>query len=310
MEPVVTIRTFLQVIEHGSFSAAARAADVAVSSITRQIDALEKHLGTPVLIRSTHSLTPTEAGLTLIQHARTALSDIDDAIRHIQGLDHQLSGKIVLTAPMTFGQKYLTPLLPTFLNQYPALHVDIRLTDNYLNLIQEGVDIAVRVGEHEVPDLILHAFLSNAHVACAAPAYLAKHGAPTHPDQLKQHACLIHHHKHSELGWSFFQAHQQMVVFPQGPLATDNSLLLIGAAVAGLGIVLMPVWAIIDELDKGELVPILNDWQVISPFGSSLYFATPPHRRQAEKVRVLRSFLMQAFADLASRSQKYLPQEA
>ncbi|MCB6183107.1 LysR family transcriptional regulator [Leeia sp. TBRC 13508] len=301
MDPIVSIRTFLQVMEHGSFSAAARAADVAVSSITRQIDALEKHLGTAVLTRTTHRLTPTEAGLNLMQHARSALGEIDDAIRHIQGIDHQLSGKIVLTAPLTFGQKYLTPLLPAFLNQYPALEIDIRLTDNYLNLIQEGIDLAIRVGEHEVPDLILHPLMPNHHVVCASPAYLARHGTPNTPDELKQHTSLAHHHEHSELGWSFFQGNEQRLIQPHGALSTDNSGLLINAAINDVGVVLMPLWAVWKEIDEGLLIPILTDWKVLSPFGKGLYLATPPHRRQSEKVRTLRQYLLQSLKPLSAR---------
>ncbi|MFC6518924.1 LysR family transcriptional regulator [Undibacterium arcticum] len=292
MEPIVALKVYFEVMKHGSFSAAARAADIAVSSVTRQVDALEASLGTQLLVRTTHGIRPTEAGGILLERAKGALGELEDAFSEVRELNVTVQGKIRLAAPMTFGRRFLAPVLVDFLTQYPAVEVDLSLSDSYVNLAQEGFDLAIRVGKQHDPDLLVYPLTSHHHVLCANPDYLARAGTPTSLADLKQCACLIHAIRDLPTTWVFRVDGKTETFFPRGPLLSEDSELLFDAACAGLGITQLPYWTVKEALKSGRLSQVLPDFEVISHLGDMVYIVTPPHRRESFKTRTLRDFLL------------------
>lgn len=298
MDKTQALRQFLVVARLGSFSAAARELQCAVSSISRQLDGLESELGVSLFARSTHQLQLTEAGELLRSRVGGALQELDDAVRDVAESDGRLRGPLRLTAPVAFGQRYLRPLMPRLMAEFPLLQFDLELSDEYRDLINDHIDLAIRVGGSQDERLIVQTLTSNAHLVCASPAYLDGHPAPATFADLDGAQCLLHRIPGIEPHWQFGDRHQPQRLLPRGTLSSNDSDLILNAALSGCGIALLPWWMVAEPVNQGALVQLLPDLTVIAPISDALYFAFPAPRRYSRKVRAVRDFLLANLAQV------------
>ncbi|WP_233835517.1 LysR family transcriptional regulator [Paraburkholderia sp. ZP32-5] len=295
LDHLSAMRALVRIVELGSFSAAARELKVATSTIARKIGALEAMLGVPLLHRSTHHVALTEAGSLYHARAVSMIADLDDTLRVVAELDAAPSGPLKLTAPVAFGRRYLAPLVAPFLELYPAVQLDLRLTDNHNDMVMGGFDLDIHEGENYLDNLIVQPLSRNDSILCASPAYLARRGRPRTPADLAQHNCLRYLHPEGDPRWHLKKNGQSaQSILPSGNLQSDHSELLLETTRAGLGIAEFEIWLIRDLLVAGELEVVLPDYRLANALtGRQIYMAYLPNRRFSTKVRVLREFMAQ-----------------
>ncbi|CAB3759629.1 LysR family transcriptional regulator [Paraburkholderia humisilvae] len=286
------MRALVRIVELGSLSAAARELKVATSTIARKVSALEEMLGVPLLHRSTHHVALTEAGNLYHARAVSMIADLDDTLRVVAELDAEPSGPLKLTAPVAFGRRYLAPLVAPFLKRYPAIQLDLRLTDNHNDMVTGGFDLDIHEGENYLDNLIVQPISRNDSILCASPGYLAQRGRPATPADLAQHNCLRYLHPEGDPRWHLSNGKTVHSVLPQGNLQSDHSELLLEATCAGLGIAEFEIWLIRDLLVSGALEVVLPKYRLDNALtGRQIYMAYLPNRRISTKVRVLREFM-------------------
>jgi DNA-binding transcriptional LysR family regulator len=287
MDRLAAMQTFVRVAEAGSFTAVADQMDVARSAITRQIAALEAHLGVKLIARSTRRLSLTSAGTTYIEQCRDILDRIAEAEGDLAGERKTLRGRIRASVPMTFGLLHLTPLILEFSQAHPDIHVDLDFNDRRVNLIEEGMDFALRITD-SLPETTVARHLTTCRsVVVASPDYLRRRGEPKHPDELAQHACLTYSLT-SRSNWAFIIDGAPHVVEISGPLTANNGNALQDAAILGMGILYEPSFIAADAIRAGTLVPILRK------FGTPVFdvFAVFPGTRFVpQRVRIFVDFL-------------------
>lgn len=270
----------LDVARLGNFSRAARARNVAVSSVTRRIDLLEQDVGVALFIRSSRRVQLTDAGQQLIESARrvtTELADVRDAIASLQS---EPTGTLTITAPATFGRRHVAPAVATFLLRHPAIDIDLRVTDDIVDFAAERVDVAVRIGVLPDSDLLATALAPQRRVAVASPAYLARAGRPAQPGDLPAHNCLTHGSVARRAGWwEFAGVNDDKPIAVQGNLRTDDSDSLMRAALAGVGIAHLATWLVGEEVAAGRLVMLFEDeLQRPTPTRSAIHAVRLPGR--------------------------------
>ena len=291
-----SIETFVRAVELGSFSALARAWNVKPSSISRRIGALEEELGVRLLARTTRKLSPTEAGQRLYERARACLNELDDALRAAAELTEVPRGRLRVSAPIAFGQRYLAPLLSAFYADHPEVELELGLHDRYVDLVGEGWDVAIRAGHVRDESLVARRLAPNDRVLVASPSYLDARGRPSTPRDLAEHAALRFRYVDSDDRWWFRRGEDAERVAVSGPVASNSGELLIAAAGAGLGITLVPRWLAFAALCEGRVEAVLPDWEVTATdFDSQLNLLYPSRRLLPAKVRTFVGFLTRAF---------------
>lgn len=287
------MRAFVNVVDHSGFAAAARAMGLSRSAVNKAVINLENDLGTQLLVRSTRRVNPTETGLAFYDRCRQILGDLDEAIASVKELQDRPAGNLRLNAPMSFGTRHLAPVVAEFMATYPALHVELVLNDRFVDPIEEGFDITLRIAEPGYPtSLIEKQIVPARRVLCASPAYLAQHGEPERPSDLKRHRCL-------QYGYSG-SLHQWRLTGPDGEHAwpiecvmwSNNGDTLRSAALADQGIALLPTFIVGEELQSGALRSVLTDHKPAKLVLSALY---PRHRHLSAKVRLFVTLLEQRF---------------
>jgi len=254
------IRTFIAVVEGGSLSAVAKLQDVAVSSVSRKIDALEAELGARLLQRSSRRVLLTDAGDQFLPKARRLVAELDDAKTALRALDADPHGLLTVTAPTAFGRRHLVPAIASFRERYPLIHVDLHVSDQTVDLSAQRVDVAVRIGVLGESDLVATRLAPLRRLACASPAYLARRGRPGRPEELLQHDCLTVTTTQVPTGWWSFAGVNRGAALPvRGPLRSDDTESLLQAAISGLGIVHLASWLVCEALASGQLMPLLED---------------------------------------------------
>lgn len=259
------IRILAQVVESGSFSRAARALNLAPSSVTRTIDGLELQLGVPLFKRSTRQLRLTEQGEYFLARSLPLLEEADQLVLSLQPLSGAPQGRLRVSVFESFGAAWLAPRLPAFLARYPGVRLEIELDNRLVDLDAENVDVAVRIGRPTDSSLHARRLLANRTLLVASPAYLAQHGEPTHPDELAAHNCLIRGQGRQRQHWYFEREAEKRRVPVQGNLASIGGTPLLCAAKAGCGLLLLSSWMVQQGLDEGSLLPVLPEWQA-SPY--------------------------------------------
>lgn len=259
------IRILAQVVESGSFSRAARALNLAPSSVTRTIDALEQQLGVPLFKRSTRQLVLTEQGEYFLARSLPLLEEADQLVQSLQPLSGAPRGGLRVSVFESFGAAWLAPRLPTFLARYPEVRLEIELDNRLVDLDAENVDVAVRIGRPIDSGLHSRRLLANRTLLVASPEYLAAHGEPAHPDDLASHNCLIRGQGRQRQHWYFEREGEKRRVAVQGNLASIGGTPLLCAAKAGSGLLLLSSWMVQQGLDDGSLIPVLPEWQA-SPY--------------------------------------------
>jgi len=293
MDRLAAIETFVRVAETQSFSEAARRLRASKSVVSRSIGALEADLGVRLFNRTTRSLSLTEAGQGYFERATRFLADIEDAKRAVTHLQTAPRGRLRVSAPVSFGFLHLAPALPDFLARYPEVSVDITVSDRFVDLVDEGFDLAVRIGALEDSGLIARKLAPIRRVVCASPAYYKARGAPETPDDLKQHECLSNSNIASSREWRFKTRDGKPWRFEAtGRLSANNGDLLRIAALKGLGIVNLPTFIVGADLQAGLLATALDEFVIQDMALSAVY---PQSRHLSPKVRALIDFLADRF---------------
>ncbi len=295
MDKFESLRAFTQVVNAGGFAAAAREMGLSRSQVNKLVIALENELGVQLLHRSTRVVTPTETGLAFHQQCVEILASLEEAERSITQLQSEPRGRLRINAPMSFGTMHLAPAVADFLVQYPDLEVQLTLNDRFVDPIEEGFDVTVRIAKlQESASLIVHPLVSVQQVLCAAPSYLATHGTPVHLDELRSHSCLHYGQLAVEDQWTLMGVEGEQKISVNGVLCSNNGEVLRDAAVRGLGITLLPMFIVGQELQQGTLQQVLPDYE---PPDLSIAVIYPVNRHLSTKVRLLTDFLHDRFGD-------------
>jgi len=284
-----SIAAFVSVIENGSFARAAEKLGQSVSAVSRRVAELEEHLDARLLNRTTRRLSLTETGRAFHERAVQLLADLEEAEQGASAGGVTPRGTLKLTAPITYGIRVLAPIVAAFAAKYDQVRVDVDLSDRVVDLVDEGFDLAVRIGEIRSQFLVARRIGATSLVCCAAPSYLERHGTPRTPDDLARHSCLTYEYAATRHQWRFIGADGgDKVVRIGGPLHANNGRMLGALAIEGAGIVCEPDFILAPDLERGALVPILTDWTLPS---IAIHAAYPSRRHLSAKVRAFVDFL-------------------
>ncbi|HEY0210697.1 LysR family transcriptional regulator [Acerihabitans sp.] len=292
MDRFAALSAFVAVVEHGGFAPAARRLGVAASSLTRQLNGLEESLGTLLMNRSTRSVTLTETGRQYYEDARRILEDLVNADRSASEQSGPPGGLLKVTMPVAFGRLHVAPALPVFLQQFPHIQLELHLSDALANLVEDRLDIALRLGVPGSSTLIARKLAPHHRVICASPDYLGEHGAPREPGDLTAHNCLLFDYLATGNRWTLSRGGRQEKVAVSGNLRANNSEMLREAAIGGAGLLLMPTWLVGGDIAAGRLVPVLQEWTPSPAAGEGAVWAVYlANRRGSRKIASFIDFL-------------------
>lgn len=261
MDQITGVRVFVVAVDSGSLAAAGRHLGLSPAMAGRYLRSLEEQLKARLLQRSTRHLSLTEAGERYYERCKRILADLDDANREAKDRDQSLQGTLRIAAPITFGATHLGPSVARYLQDHPGINVDMSLSDRHVDLLEAGIDVAIRIGDLRDDALTVRRLAVCRMMACASPSYLASHGVPATPRQLDDHACLAFRGAISDGDWAFIgaDAEQHVVAGPFRMVANSMDVLR-AAALAGSGIAYGPVFAFDDALARGLLVPVMTTY--------------------------------------------------
>jgi len=302
MDRLSPLRAFVEAARLGSFSAAARKLDLARDQISKQIAGLEAELGTALFTRSTRRVTLTSAGEALFGRAQTIVALVDETMGELRSLAKTPRGVLRVNAPMSFGQRYLGPLLATFHAAYPDVQLRLDLDDQLVDPAASGADVTLRVAQiPEHLDLVAVPLATAPRWLVAAPAHLKAAGVPAHPAELARHACL-HYGDPGAPAWQFRPAAAGVSkdavvnVMARGPVCSNNGDVLLQAARDGLGLAVLPAFMLRDEVREGRLRRVLRDWAVTPDIGIFALYA-----RTARSSPAVRAFVSVVEAGLKAQ---------
>jgi len=293
MDRFASMEAFVRVVDSGSFTRAAERLGVTRAAISKHVRQLEEHLGVRLLNRTTRQVALTETGATFYERASSILDDMAEAELAASRLNEEPRGVLRVAAPMSFGTVHLADAIGEFMTRWPDVVVHLSLNDRFVDLIEEGFDVGVRIGKLSDSSLIARKIADMPIVLCASPDYLKDHGTPDAPEALRQHQCRHYGNMEGNGAWRLENANGETrrVTFP-ALICVNNGDVLRKVALAGRGITLLPSFLIRDDILAGDLVHILPEWAAPQ---ASLYALYPPNRYLAAKVRVFIDFLV-AFA--------------
>jgi DNA-binding transcriptional LysR family regulator len=292
MDPLDGIAAFARVVDSGSFSAAARALKISKSAVSAHVQRLEERLGIRLLHRTTRRLSVTEAGAAYYRHCARIISEAEAAEQAASALQREPRGMLRVSAPASFGWMHVAPAVPAFLKRYPDLGLDISLSPAHVNLVDEGLDLAIRIGVLEDSPLIVRKLAPSRLIICAAPAYLKAHGTPREPGELARHNCLCTNLLPWGSEWRLVGKRGELRVAVGGNLRSNSAEMLRAAALDSAGIAVLPSWAISEPLRRGALRRVLEGWE---PPASTIYAAYPDNRLRSMKVRAFVDHLAGSF---------------
>ena len=292
------LQTFVAVVETGSFTAAADRLDVAKSAVSRRVAALEERLGAQLLRRTTRRLSLTESGAGFYERSMRILADLDEAESAVAQAHGELRGVLRVALPLSFGLRHMHEPICTFNERHPSVVFDLDLNDRRVDLIEEGMDLAVRIGRLQDSSLIARKLFVSRTVIVAGPGYLEQSGTPATPQDLRDHTCMSYSNVPEPNRWQYtdLDGNEQSVVVGQGMTATSGDFLC-AAAEANLGITRQPTFIAHEGIRDGALMPILTDYQWPITPGYAVY---PPTRHLSYRVREFIDFLVEYFAGTAS----------
>lgn len=299
MEDLAYMVTFARVVKAGSFAAAARRLKVSSSVASKHVAKLEKTLGVRLLNRSTRKLSLTEAGAAYYEHCARIVEEVENSERAIAQLQAAPRGLLRVTAPVTFANTRLGPVLRDFFERYPDVQIDLNASNRVVDLAEEGFDVAVRIARTLPPNVVARTLRPVRWHLCASPEYLEREGAPEHPSNLSRHNCLIFPTLSQNGIWHFVRGKERIEVAVHGSLQANTVEALHDLARSGMGLTLLPGYMAGRDLKEGRLVALLTDWEIES--GSSLYAVYLPTRYMAPKLRVFIDFLVERFGSGARR---------
>ena len=291
-QDLARIRAFVQVFDAGGFSAAARQHGRSKALLSKYVTDLEDYLGVRLMNRTTRKLSLTEAGEAYYREASQLLQQLDDLDNSILDQTAAPRGLLRVSAARNFGEMILAPAIYEFLAAHPEVQLDLRLEDRFVDLVDEGIDVALRISASQDSSLIARKIADMQHSVVASPAFLAAHGEPKTPDALRHLPCIIDTNLQGQANWRFIENGQTLSIHVQGPVRVNSPLSARDAAVAGLGVALLPGYLADPELKAGRLVRILDGYLHTGSMLQAVY----PHRRHlAGKVRALIDHLVTWF---------------
>jgi DNA-binding transcriptional LysR family regulator len=296
MDPLDGIAAFARVVDTGSFWAAARRLNISKSAVSARVQRLEDRLGIRLLNRNTRRLSLTEAGAAYYRHCARILVEAEAAEQAANALQREPRGTLRVSAPDSFGSMHIAPAVPAFLKRYPELAIDINLSPAYVDLVDERLDLAIRIGVLEDSALVVRKLAPSRQVLCAAPAYLKERPAPRIPADLAGHNCLCANLLAVSDQWRLSgkngNKNSEVRVTVSGSVRSNNAEMLRQAALEGVGIAALPTWAVAEELRSGRLKRVLTAW---APPVSTIYAVYPGNRLMSMKVRAFVDHLARRF---------------
>ncbi len=292
MQDLARIRAFVQVFDAGGFSAAARQHGRSKALLSKYVTDLEDYLGVRLMNRTTRKLSLTEAGEVYYREASALLQQLDDLDATITDQTSEPRGLLRVSAPRNFGESTLAPAIYEFLRAHPKVTLDLRLEDRYVDLVDEGIDVALRISTLADSALIARKIADMHVVAGGAPALIERVGRPFHPDDLRHLPCIVDVNLQGHSNWRFFEDGKTISVPVSGPVRVNSPLAAREAAAMGLGFVVLPSYLADPLVARGELVPILESYM---PTGQTLQAVYPHRRHLAGKVRALIDHLVAWF---------------
>jgi LysR family transcriptional regulator for bpeEF and oprC len=293
MDRLDAMKLFTRVVEAGSFSAVAREAEVSQPTVSKQLTALEAHLGVHLLHRSSRTLRLTEAGQTFYEASVRILADIESVESELGLRQSRPSGTISVTVSAGFGRLHIVPLLPAFHAKYPDIVVDIIVSDRYVDLVEEGIDVAVRIGELSDSSLMARKIGSSPRSTFATAEYLLRAGEPANPQELDQHPCVAFTFQRRIREWTFNTPTGHVVYRPRGPVRANDAENVRAAVLAGMGIAQTPRWLFSAELQTGIVKEILTEYPSDR---TPIHAIFPASRKPSGRLRAFIDFLVECFA--------------
>jgi DNA-binding transcriptional LysR family regulator len=292
---ISALKLFIDVMHRNSFTEVANTWRIAPSSVSRSIAALEAELGFSLFQRSTRKLQPTDAGQRYFERVLELIDELDTAREIAADCDEEPRGRLRVTAPSVFGQMYLVPLLPQLHRQYPKLTIELLLSDGYLDLIEERIDVAIRLGSLQDSNYVARRLLDMRFHICASPGFIEQHSKPNTPEEIKQFECLLFPRGGHSLSWLFKndQGDIEEVAINGRCLITQSDAIR-QCALNGMGLALLPDWLIKEDLKLGTLIPLFEDYEVTATdYNSAVWIVRPSRKYLPLKDRVFIEQLQQ-----------------
>ena len=295
MDAITRMRCFIQVVDSNGFSAAAREMGRSKALVSKYIGELEDELGVRLLNRTTRQISLTEVGEAYYKEASDILQRIDDLQASVQSTHHEARGRLRVSAPRSMGDGFINQAIMEFLVAEPAITIDLRLDDRFVDLVEEGFDLAIRVTDLEDSSLIARKISPFRTVVCATPQVLADHGTPKHPSELSNMPCIVDTNYRFKSNWIFMDKGDRVTVPVKGRIEVNSASAARDAAMCNLGFLRTPMMFVYNDIKAGGLQIVLEDYEHDGP----AIYAVYPHRRHLSgKVRSFVDFLTQWFANM------------
>ncbi|HEY1042477.1 MAG TPA: LysR family transcriptional regulator [Telluria sp.] len=287
------ISTFVEVVARGSLSAAARAEGIAPAMIGRRLDALEQRLGVKLLQRTTRKLALTDEGAAFLEDCKRILAEMQEAEAAVAERSARATGHLVISAPAGFGRQHVAPLLPSFLAEHRDVTANLNLNDRLVDMVGEGVDVAIRIASLEDSNLVGVKLSDNQRVVVASPAYLKRRGVPKTLEDLQRHNCLAISSEGSQRGWTFRDNGRNVTLKVAGNMQCNDGEVLHDWALAGKGLAWRSMWEVGAEIEAGKLRTVLD--QYAAP-GNDIYAVFAQRRHLPLRIRAFVEFLRRSYA--------------
>ncbi|WP_207004012.1 LysR family transcriptional regulator [Trinickia mobilis] len=306
MDRLTAMETYVCVVESGSFSAAARLLDVGQPAVSKSIALLEERLAVRLLLRSTRGLMPTEAGLAFYERAKRAIEETDEAELAARGAGANLSGRLRVCAAVTFSRLHIVPAMGRFLDKYPDLTLEVVLDDRNVDLREEGIDVALRMGKLDDSGMTARKVSEARRLVVGTPAYFEKAGVPATPAELASHQAIVYSRRYGGTGWTFRRKSSEVSVAVSGRVSVTAAEGVREAVLADLGVAVASEWMFAAELRNGRVRSVLNDW-MLPPI--ELWAVFPAGRMVSAKARAFVSFVEETL-ESASAAQSESPRHS
>lgn len=295
MDVLSDIAVFAQVVESGSFTAAAERLSLSKSVVSKYVTRLENHLGARLFNRTTRRLSLTEVGRTFYERSRVGLREIEEAEAEVSRLQSEPRGMLRVNAPMSFGVMHIAPAIPAFMARYPELSVDVNFDDRKIDVIEGGFDVSIRISDMADSSLIARRLGPCKHAVVASPDYLRQHGTPALPGDLSKHSIVSYQYQESLLEWQFRKTGEPPAsVAVSGAIQMNNSMAVRNAVLAGAGIARMPTFVVGSDLREGRLKCLLTQYETLE---ISIYAVFPQRRHLSPKVRAFVEYMAGHISD-------------
>ncbi len=285
---IEALKLFLDVMRQRNFTDVARARGIAPSSVSRTVTGLENELGIRLFQRTTRKLEPTEAGVAYFERISAIVDDLESARLIAADLSDEPRGTLRVTASTVYGEMLIVPLLPELAKNYPSLSIELLLTDSYVDLIEERIDVAIRLGTLQDSSYISKRLANLKFFVCASPEYISKHGKPASPLEITNHKCLIFPRSGYNLNWLFKDKAQKLIDVPiDGKYLITNSKAIKQCTLFAMGLSLLPDWLVKQDIENGRLIRLFSEFNVTATdYNSSVWLLYPSREYLALKARV------------------------